>query len=264
MSRFKRGKKIVIDLTLTRAEAIIALTCILCVGFVLSYAIIAHTPLRNFIPGYPNAEVRRSIVENAMKADSLERCIYRWELYTANLRNILEGGVPVKMDSLKVMAVKEINSEDANYLSGVDSILRTIFKQEQHSTIRPEENSTTDMEGLHFFRPVEGAVTNKFILGQHPWVDFASEGGKVVSAVLDGVVIYTGWNQNDQWCVIVRHDDSLISVFRNLGSLLKKTGDLVSAGTAVALTGDNGYVHFELWRDDALVDPLPYLQYWTE
>ena len=45
------------------------------------FSIIAFTPVRTFIPGYPDAHSKRAAIQNAIKVDSLENVIYRWELY---------------------------------------------------------------------------------------------------------------------------------------------------------------------------------------
>ena len=51
----------------------LALAVIFLIGSVTF--LISFTPLRELIPGYPNAQTRRAIVQNALKADSLEQAI---------------------------------------------------------------------------------------------------------------------------------------------------------------------------------------------
>ena len=69
------------------------------------YALIALTPLRTTIPGYPDAHFRRVAVENAIKIDSLESAITRWKLYSENLSRVLSGDKTLDLDSL--LQVKE-------------------------------------------------------------------------------------------------------------------------------------------------------------
>ena len=64
------------------------------------YTLIALTPLRTTIPGYPDAHFRRVAVENAIKIDSLESAITRWKLYSENLSRVLSGDNPINLDSL--------------------------------------------------------------------------------------------------------------------------------------------------------------------
>ena len=64
------------------------------------YALIALTPLRTTIPGYPDAHFRREAVENAIKIDSLESAITRWKLWSENLTRVLSGDKTLNLDSL--------------------------------------------------------------------------------------------------------------------------------------------------------------------
>ena len=64
------------------------------------YALIALTPLRTTIPGYPDAHFRRVAVENAIKIDSLESALMRWKLYSGNLSRVLAGDTTINIDSL--------------------------------------------------------------------------------------------------------------------------------------------------------------------
>ena len=66
------------------------------------YALIAFTPLRTTIPGYPDAHFRREAVNNAIKIDSLESAITRWKLYSENLSRVLSGDSTINIDSLLV------------------------------------------------------------------------------------------------------------------------------------------------------------------
>ena len=64
------------------------------------YCLIAFTPLRTTIPGYPDAHFRREAVNNAIKIDSLESAITRWKLYSENLSRVLSGDTTINLDSL--------------------------------------------------------------------------------------------------------------------------------------------------------------------
>ena len=89
----------------------------------LVFAIVAFTPLRTLIPGYPNASTRRITMQNAVRIDSLEREILHWQLYTENLRRVVAGEEPLKLDSLILQRGSSI-SEDTPYDPELDSLLR--------------------------------------------------------------------------------------------------------------------------------------------
>ena len=54
------------------------------------YAVFAFTPLRRTIPGYPDESSKKEAIQNAIRVDSLEKIISRWELYSENLRRVMD------------------------------------------------------------------------------------------------------------------------------------------------------------------------------
>ena len=63
--------------------------------------LIAFTPLREFIPGYPDTNTRRAIVENALKVDSLQDQLDHWQDYLTSLKAIINGENPPVLQSKK-------------------------------------------------------------------------------------------------------------------------------------------------------------------
>ena len=69
----------------TRTTFTITIVCSIVIICAVIFSIIAFTPIRTFIPGYPDASTKRAAIQNAIKADSLESVIFKWELYAHNL-----------------------------------------------------------------------------------------------------------------------------------------------------------------------------------
>lgn len=84
----------------TRLGLIVAVITAFVVILGSLYALVALTPLRTTIPGYPDAHFRREAVNNAIKIDSLESAITRWKLYSENLSRVLSGNSTINLDSL--------------------------------------------------------------------------------------------------------------------------------------------------------------------
>lgn len=59
----------------------------------------------------PNAGARREAVRNAIKIDSLENVITRWELYTENLKRVLVGEEGFTGDSLLTLTPPAAETE---------------------------------------------------------------------------------------------------------------------------------------------------------
>ena len=99
----ERTQETVRSFRFTRAGAILAGITAFVVILGSLYALIALTPLRTTIPGYPDAHFRREAVNNAIKIDSLESAITRWKLYSENLSRVLAGDTTINLDSLLVI-----------------------------------------------------------------------------------------------------------------------------------------------------------------
>lgn len=242
--------------------------CVSLVGFICAFFIIAYTPLKNLVPGYPSEDLRNEIAVNTIKIDSLERSIYRWELYSRNLRDVLKGEAPVQIDSLLKMAGQAGASVQASGTASADSALRAKISSPQRTTARNPRYSEQALEGRHFFTPVQGSVIEKFELSLHPYVDVAAAPGSAVRAVLDGTVIYKDWNETDGWSVVLQHSGGTVSIYRHNDSILKNVADKVSAGTAIAILGDNSFdaskgahLHFELWHNGSPEDPERFMNF---
>ena len=101
----------------------------------------------------------------------------------------------------------------------------------------------------------------------HPFIDITAPAGSVVKAVLDGTVISSGWSSDTGHTIQLQHTDDIISIYKHNEKLLKKTGDKVKAGTAIALVGNSGdlstgtHLHFELWHKGEAIDPLKYIKF---
>ena len=233
----------------------------------LIFIIIAYTPLKTFIPGYPDARSKRAAIQNAIRIDSLENVIYRWELYSENLKRVMEGEDPLKIDSLINDGIKNNSAADMKKLAKKDSILREHVRQEEEFGISDRDKRNLPIEGLHFFTPLKGVISEGYDPAVHPFVDITAPSGSVVKATLDGTVIYAGWSEEAGYTIQLQHDGDIVSIYKHNEKLLKTTGDKVSAGSPIALVGNTGnlstgdHLHFELWHKGETVDPTKYINF---
>lgn len=54
----------------SKLNGLSVLLSVLFVLFLIASLIVAFTPLRNYLPGYMNSEIRAQVVENALRVDS--------------------------------------------------------------------------------------------------------------------------------------------------------------------------------------------------
>ena len=91
----------------SRTNFLVAAISAVVIFCLVIYIIIAYTPVRTLIPGYPDARAKRAAIQNAIRVDSLETLVSRWELYSENMRRILDGEEPVRLDSLIMKMAEE-------------------------------------------------------------------------------------------------------------------------------------------------------------
>ncbi|MCF8221715.1 MAG: M23 family metallopeptidase [Bacteroidales bacterium] len=230
--------------------------------------LISFTNLREFIPGYPDGNTRRNIIMNALRLDSLERELELRDQYFMNLNAIISGREPVdRVAGQDTMAsYNDIEFSE----SEEDSLLRAQVEQEERynlSFMAGNEDQNFNLSNIHFFPPVKGIVSGHFNpRTKHYGTDIVTSPKAVVSATLDGTVMFTGWTMETGWVIQIQHSNNLISVYKHNATLLKEPGDNIVAGEGIAVVGDSGelytsgpHLHFEIWYKGEAVNPEDYL-----
>ncbi|MFO8023458.1 MAG: M23 family metallopeptidase [Perlabentimonas sp.] len=224
--------------------------------------LIAFTPIREFIPGYPDGTTRRHIVQNALKADSLEREIQQWKIYLGNLHTILRGERPVDKESLPDTSIRYQEIQFSRSIE--DSLLRLQIESEElyNLSLTDTRTNNENLTRLHFFPPVKGMVTNSFdAKNGHFGVDVVAPPNEVIVAIANGTVTLSNWTLETGYVIQIQHDDNLLSVYKHNSKLLKRSGTQVKAGEAIAIIGNSGelttgpHLHFELWHNGTPIDP---------
>ena len=263
-----QSHKQLLTLHFTRTSFFVTIVSILVMLCAAIYSIIAFTPVRTFIPGYPDAVSKRAAIQNAITIDSLQTVIYKWGLYSENLKRVMEGMDPVKIDSLITARMQEhAAASDIKEIMKRDSLLREHVKEEEQFGISARTKRNLPIEGMHFFSPLKGVVSQGYDPIIHPYIDITAPEGSVVKATLDGTVIHAGWSEDTGYTIQLQHEGDIISIYRHNEKLLKKTGDKVTAGSPIALVGNTGeistgaHLHFELWHKGEAVNPTLYINF---
>jgi len=234
----------------------------------LAYALLALTPLRTTIPGYPSAAFRKAAVENAIKIDSLQNAMERWKLYSSNLSKVLSGKMEVDRESVAKGQISEyLSNKSKEELLQKDSLLREKVQKEEQFGVTANKERDLPVTGIHFFTPISGVISNGFDLAVHPFVDITAPVGTIICSALAGTVVSSGWEADGGYTVIIQHQSDIVSCYKHNQKLLVKAGDKVKAGTAIALLGESGslekgnHLHFELWIKGEAVDPTQYISF---
>lgn len=106
--------------------------------------------------------------------------------------------------------------------------------------------------------PTKGASTN------HKGIDWAVPTGTSVVASNGGTVSVAGWGSGYGYVVYINHADGRQTRYGHLSKILVKSGQTVSQGQKIALSGNTGrstgpHLHFEIRINGTAVNPLEYL-----
>ena len=256
------------SLAMKRGNALVAVVTTLVVIITSVIVLIAFTPLREFIPGYPNEMTRQNIVQNTLRVDSLERIIADWDKNLTNIRLILSGETPLPIETPTVTDLNMQSVSDPYIKSREDSLLRLEVEERDRYNLYPQSTSdqVVRLERLHFFPPVKGIISDKFdAKNGHYAIDLVTVPNAVVASVLDGTIITANWTLDTGWVIEIQHEGDIISIYKHNAKLLKKVGDRIKAGDAIAVVGNTGelttgpHLHLELWYRGTPVDPEKYI-----
>lgn len=254
----------IVGLHVSKLNGFSVLVSVLVVVFLIAACIIAFTPLRNYLPAYMNSEVRAQIVDNALRVDSLQQVLDRQNLYIMNIQDIFSGKI----------AIDSVQTLDSLTSARQDTLMERTKREEEFRRQYEESekyNLTTitsrpDVNGLTFYRPTRGMISDRFdIEKKHYGTDIAANPNESVLAATDGTVILSTYTAETGYLIGVQHNQDLISIYKHCSSLLKKEGDRVKAGEAIALVGNSGtlstgpHLHFELWYKGHPLDPEKYI-----
>jgi murein DD-endopeptidase MepM/ murein hydrolase activator NlpD len=229
--------------------------------------LIAFTPLREYIPGYPTGKMRKMLIRNVLVVDSLEQEIQRRDKYFLDFRAMLAGETTSDTTVKHIAALRpdQVQFNKINH----DSLFKDEIAQEQVNLgINLPPSSKGGVAGLLFFPPLSGMLTGKFdISNRHFGVDIVGKLNSRISAALDGTVIFAGWTIDTGYVIYLQHEQNLITVYRHNAELFKIQGDKVRAGEAIAIMGNSGkettgpHLHFEMWLNGISINPEDYIKF---
>jgi murein DD-endopeptidase MepM/ murein hydrolase activator NlpD len=229
--------------------------------------IIAYTPLRENIPGYPSAKVRQQILNNYILADSLKNEIAIRDNYFSKITTLFQGEVPVDETANADTAIRVTAAKFKSY--NADSIFKDkLLEEKSNLSLQQNAKRLPSIANIHFFTPLRGLITNKFnSKTDHLAVDIVGKQNARISNVLDGTVIFAGWTMDTGYSIFIQHENNIISVYKHNAELLKTVGDKVKSGDVIAIMGNSGelttgpHLHFELWHNGTALDPETYIDF---
>jgi murein DD-endopeptidase MepM/ murein hydrolase activator NlpD len=182
--------------------------------------------------------------------------------YIENIRLILDGKVPMRIDGDTITQVHQV---DVNKVGDNQTRAESQLSKEVRNDISTPKSSKESI--IFFGSPVLGEVSQEFKAPNHPGIDVVTTKNETVKACLGGTVIYSGYTRKDGHILIVAHTGDYLSVYKHNKTLLKKVGQKVQLGDPIAIVGNTGentsgpHLHFELWYQQTPVNPADYMKF---
>ena len=246
-----------------------------------TWAVLAYTPLKKSIPGFPNEvqteKLKRQEIANLKLLAELENKERITQQYNKNLIQLLSELPPENPndggDSLAPLDTATLNNLNFE-TSDADAQLRNkIFENEKYGfNVKNDAkgHSSDNIAGVFFFTPLKGEVSGEIDTKKgHYGIDIKAPKDEAIKSTLDGTVIYTDWSSENGNVIHVQHTHNLVSVYKHCSFLLKKQGDLVKSGEPIAIIGNSGslslgtHLHFELWYNGVAQNPRQFITFET-
>ena len=259
----------------------------LLVGFtILGMVLIAFTPLKRIVPGYGGYGSERTIFDLTNQVEKLEKQVKAQETYTANFKRLLTGNFETEEDMPKGSTSASVVDSNVNLEPTEEELMvrngSGDFDEEEgesaSGSAAPNTNvalkglanngKNAPLESMYLTAPVNGDINMPFSLDKkHYGVDIAAPKNTPIKAAADGFVISSDWTLETGNTIAIQHANNVVSFYKHNASLLKKVGDRVKAGEAIAIIGNTGeltngpHLHFEIWKEGRPVNPAEYIRF---
>ena len=250
------------SMTLTRFQILTWVLSVLLLLFSLTAALIAFSPLREYIPGYSPPHLSEDMIRLSLKTDQILEEIQLKDQKLKILDKVLRGESLDDLayaDSSRNVLVRGVDLK----ASKNDSLFRQAIEREGRFDVFSETTEKPlELINIAFYAPLKGIISDSFNLqNEHLGVDVLAAENEAIKASLGGTVVFSDWTSETGYSIAIQHDYNIISFYKHNSVLLKKTGELVKAGDVIAIIGNSGefssgpHLHFEMWHKGKPIDP---------
>lgn len=235
---------------------------------IITYCLIAFTGLKHTIADYPKESDKDKAIQNDQKYQALKLEFENYKQYYNNIITITNDGIPGDSILPTEENFNSVNPDSVEFSRSIeDSLLRTEIDSDlagnYETTIGLGDNTLKD---IFFFTPLNGSISQSYDLKSgHLGVDIVGPEKAAIKSTLDGTVLFATWTSDAGHVIQVQHPGNLISIYKHNSVILKKVGDKIKAGEAIAIIGNSGklstgnHLHFELWQNGKPLDPQQYI-----
>ena len=253
------------SITLTPLNVFVLFSSIAVLFMFLFYFLLFATPIKEYFVKGSNEDVTREIIDLQFKLDSLEIIAKRNERMLYNKRMILEDKIDTSFNNSlpKDSSISQINLDPG----GLELSLRQIMEpKESYDLVRENRSNIYRKSIAPFFSPISGYVTSGYNSESgHYATDVVPGTDQTVKATLAGTVVFASWTPDAGNVIVLQHDRDILSIYKHNALILKKVGNFVDVGEAIAIVGNSGelttgkHLHFEIWHEGMAINAQDYL-----
>ncbi|MBR9861256.1 M23 family metallopeptidase [bacterium] len=237
-----------VSIVLTPLNTLLVLSALIALFGTVVILLLSYTPMSNILPTTADHFTHKERLQLIRRVDSLETLSRQRDFQAQRLSEILKG----------------VSTED-----GVEVAATPAAPQESNGTSTSGKASLNPIKASYtFYPPLKGTISDTFNMERkHFAVDIAAKRKDVVKACQKGTVIFSAWNPESGYTMVIQHPNDFLSVYKHNAVLLKKEGNFVNAGDAIALVGSTGelssgpHLHFELWNKGIALNPSKYISF---
>jgi murein DD-endopeptidase MepM/ murein hydrolase activator NlpD len=237
--------------------------------FFLNWLMLVYTPMRAFLPQNLDPGMRKEMLQEAIRVDSLSDALEMQGKYLKVLNGIISGNIP--MDSIRQKEGKiTIDSLAVSNLELMPATKREMKfrdeyeeKEKYNLSIFGQQNTK---EEILFYPPLKGKVIGSFNPKLKNFgIRIETSHQQPSVAVLAGTVLFAAYTSDFDYVIQIQHNNDYISVYKFNTELLKKQGDRVKAGEAIGMVGENParaglpFLYFELWHKGVPLNPEEFI-----
>jgi murein DD-endopeptidase MepM/ murein hydrolase activator NlpD len=232
--------------------AIVWIAMLFLLALALFSLLILYTPIRNYLPGY-SENIRQQLIVESSRLDSMGTSLELQRQYLNIIKQVVAGEVESdtvqSLDSMQIIMREQLL--EAKSEATAEFIAQYEAKEKDYLQLFDVANTTPV---LSFFRPARGVVLQSFSAKEHRYgVTIQTAKHDNVTAILAGAVVYTNYELDNTYTIMLQHDNYL-SIYRGVSKLLKRVGETVQAGESIALLEDKP-LNFQLWQNGQPINP---------
>jgi len=181
-------------------------------------------------------------------------------------------GIPISnlldynnLTSLNVTSGKKIWLAESEQTSDQKNEKKVSEKRPIRKTTpkHPKKKIKKHIGNVDLVLPLKGVVTSEFGLRHgraHKGIDVAAPTGTPIKSVANGKVVFTGVQNGYGNVIIIRHNESIMTVYAHNERNMVREGDIVKKGQPIATVGRTGratgpHLHFEYRINGKAINP---------